>query len=50
MLDLTPITLEVRPLDGRMWNIFNKQGPLTDEERAYLDAAEAAYVLEFGED
>ena len=49
-LDWTPITLEVRPLDGRMWDIFNKKGPLTDEELAYLDAAEAAYVLEFGED
>ena len=50
MLDLTPITLEVHPLDGRIWDIFNKKGSLTDEERAYLDDAEAAYVLEFGED
>jgi hypothetical protein len=50
MLDLTPITLEARSLDGRIWDIFNKEGPLTDEELAYLDEVEAAYVLEFGED
>lgn len=47
MLDLTPITLEARPLDGRIWDIFNKKGPLTDEELAYLDAAEAAYLNEY---
>lgn len=47
---LTPITAEVRSLDNRLWNIFYKEGPLTPEEQAYLDAAEAAYMLEFGED
>ncbi len=49
MPNLTPITLEVRTLDPRIWDIFNKEGPLTDEELAYLDDVEAAYVLEFGE-
>ena len=50
MIELTPITVEVRSLDNRLWNIFYKHGPLTPEEQTYLDAAEAAYVLEFGED
>lgn len=47
---MAPITAEVRSLDNRLWDIFYKEGPLTPEEQAYLDAAEAAYVLEFGED
>ena len=47
---LAPITAEVRSLDNRLWDIFYKDGPLTPEEQAYLDAAEAAYMLEFGED
>jgi hypothetical protein len=47
---LAPITAEARSLDNRLWDIFYKDGPLTPEEQAYLDAAEAAYMLEFGED
>jgi hypothetical protein len=47
---LAPITAEVRSLDNRLWAIFYKEGPLTPEEQAYLDAVEAAYMLEFGED
>lgn len=47
---MAPITAEVRSLDNRLWDIFCKDGPLSSEEQAYLDAAEAAYVLEFGED
>jgi hypothetical protein len=50
MIELTPITVEVRSLDNRLWDIFHKDGPLTPEEQAYLEAAEAAYMLEFGED
>jgi hypothetical protein len=44
---LTPITAEVRSLDNRLWDIFYKDGPLTPEEQAYLDAAEAAYAKEY---
>jgi hypothetical protein len=40
---LAPITVEVRNLDRRLWDIINKDGPLTPEEQAYLDAVEAAY-------
>jgi hypothetical protein len=47
MPNLTPITLEVRTLDPRIWDIFNKEGPLTNEELAYLDDAEAAYLKEY---
>lgn len=47
MIELTPITVEVRSLDNRLWDIINKDGPLTPEEQAYLDAAEAAYAAEY---
>ena len=47
MIELTPITVEVRSLDNRLWEIFYKHGPLTPQEQAYLDAAEAAYAEEY---
>lgn len=37
------ITVKVRKLDDRLWEIFRKEGPLTDEEQAYLDRIEAEY-------
>ena len=43
MNELAPINIEVRSLDNRLWDIINKDGPLTPEEQAYLDAVEAAY-------
>jgi hypothetical protein len=43
MNELEPIDIEVRSLDNRLWDIFYKDGPLTPEEQAYLDAVEAAY-------
>jgi hypothetical protein len=46
MSALTPITVTVRELDSTLWALFTKPGPLTAEERALLDAAEAAYVEE----
>ena len=37
------ITVTVRKLDDKLWAIFNKKGPLTAEELAYLDWVEASY-------
>lgn len=37
------ITTPVRQLDDRLWTIFNKKGPLTEDEQAYLDRIEAEY-------
>lgn len=37
------ITTPIRELDGKLWGIFNKKGPLTAEEQAYLDHVEAEY-------
>lgn len=37
------ITTPVRQLDDRLWAIFNKKGPLTEDEQAYLDRIEAEY-------
>lgn len=37
------ITTPVRQPDYKLWAIFHKKGPLTDEEQAYLDRVEAEY-------
>jgi hypothetical protein len=29
--------------NARLWELLNKDGPLTAEEQAYMDAIEAAY-------
>jgi hypothetical protein len=43
MDDLPLITTPIRELDGKLWAIFTKKGPLTAEEQAYLDRIEAEY-------
>jgi hypothetical protein len=50
MRRLEPITATVRNLDDSLWAIFTKTGPLTDDERELLDAAEAAYEEEHCDD
>jgi hypothetical protein len=37
------VTIQVRGPNARLWELFNKEGPLTAEEQAYMDAIEAAY-------
>lgn len=43
MDDLPLITTPIRELNTKLWAIFNKKGPLTPEEQAYLDQVEAEY-------
>jgi hypothetical protein len=45
-----PVTVAVRRLDDRLWAIFTKTGPLTDDERELLAAAEAAHAEDYCDD
>lgn len=47
------VTTPVRQLDDKLWAIFRKEGPLTEEEQAYMDRLEAEYqetIFSEGED
>lgn len=53
MDELPIITTPIREPNDKLWAIFNKKGPLTDEEQAYLDRVEAEYeeiIFDEGED
>lgn len=43
MDELPIITTPIREPNSKLWAIFNKKGPLTPEEQAYLDQVEAEY-------
>ncbi len=43
MDELPLITTPIREPNPKLWAIFNKKGPLTAEEQAYLDRIEAEY-------
>lgn len=50
MRRVQPVAVTVRHLDDRLWAIFAKTGPLTDDERELLAAAEAAHEEEHCDD
>jgi hypothetical protein len=53
MDELPLITTPIREPNAKLWAIFNKKGPLTAEEQAYLDRVEAEYeeiIFDEGED